>query len=170
MSSSVAKLLIPEAADEVATRVQSPLTIDSTDGTMITLARCCHPIPGDPILGAVVPGKGLVIHLDTCRNVTELRQHAEKISEVSWSPDVEGEFPVDLVVEVESDRGVFAELATRITIMNANIIKIQYKEQDPNRNIIRITVGVKNRTHLADIMRRIRSLRTVEKISRDKAS
>ncbi len=168
MSNSVAKLLVPERAEEVATHVQSPLTIDSTDGTMITLARCCHPIPGDPIVGIISPGKGLTIHLDTCKNIHDTRQNSEKISEVSWSPDVQGEFPVDLLISVEANRGIFAELASRITVMGANIEKIQYKEQDPNRNHIRMTIGVKNRVHLADIMRRIRGLRAVEKISRDK--
>lgn len=168
MSSSVAKLLLPERAADVATRVQSPLTIDSTDGTMISLARCCHPIPGDPIVGVVNPGKGLTIHLDNCKNILEARQSPEKISEVSWSPDVEGEFPVDLLIEVEANRGIFAELASRITAMGANIEKIQYKEQDPHRNHIRMTLGVRNRVHLADIMRRIRGLRAVEKIVRDK--
>jgi len=169
MSNSVAKLLVPERANDVATHVESPLTIDSTDGTLITLARCCHPIPGDPIIGTIVPGKGLTIHLDTCSNIADARQHPEKINEVSWSPNVTGEFPVDLLISVESNRGIFAELASRITAMGANIEKIQYKEQDPNHNQIRMTLGVKNRIHLADIMRRIRGMRTVEKISRERS-
>ncbi len=169
MSNSVAKLLVPERANDIATHVESPLTIDSTDGTMITLARCCHPIPGDPIIGMIVPGKGLTIHLDTCKNIVDTRQRPEKINEVSWSPEVSGEFPVDLLISVESNRGIFAELASRITVMGANIERIQYKEQDPNRNQIRMTLGVKNRVHLADIMRRIRGLRAVEKISRERS-
>jgi guanosine-3',5'-bis(diphosphate) 3'-pyrophosphohydrolase len=168
MSNSVAKLLVPERSNDISTHVESPLTIDSTDGTMITLARCCHPIPGDPIVGIIVPGKGLTIHLDTCKNIVDTRQQADKINEVSWSPEVSGEFPVDLSISVESNRGIFAELASRITAMGATIDKIQYKEQDPNRNHIRITIGVKNRVHLADIMRRIRGLRAVEKISRER--
>lgn len=169
LSTSVAKLLLPEEADKVATQVQSPLTVDSTDGTMISLARCCHPIPGDPIIGVINPGKGLVIHLDTCNNIFDVRQSPEKISEVNWSPDVSGEFPVDLLISTESHRGIFAELASRITAMGANIENIQYKEKDPNRNQIRITMGVRDRVHLADIMRRIRGLRSVEKITRGKS-
>ena len=168
LSSSVARLLFPGRADDVATHVQSPLTIDSTDGTLISLARCCHPIPGDPIIGIISPGKGLVIHLDTCKNIIDSRQNPEKISEVSWSPDVTGEFPVDLSIEVESHRGIFAELANRITSMGANIEKIDYREQDPSRNHIRMTLGVKNRVHLAEVMKRVRGLRAVEKISRNK--
>jgi GTP diphosphokinase / guanosine-3',5'-bis(diphosphate) 3'-diphosphatase len=168
MANSVAKLLAPECADAIATHVQSPLTIDSTDGTMISLARCCHPIPGDPIIGVISAGKGLTIHLDTCKNMIDARQRPDRISEVSWSPEVSGEFPVDLLIEVEANRGIFAELASRITAMSANVEKIQYKEQNSNHNQIRMTIGVKNRVHLADIMRRIRGLRAVEKIVRDR--
>ena len=168
LSSWVTKVLLPERADEVATHIASPLTIDSTDGTMISRARCCHPIPGDHVFGVINPGKGITIHLDTCKNIQDIRQQPEKISEVSWSPDVEGEFPVDLLIEVEAHRGIFAQLASRITDMGANIERIQYKEQDPNRNHIRLTLGVKDRIHLADIMRRIKGLRAVEKIVRDK--
>ena len=71
----------------------------------------------------------------------------EKISEVGWAPDVAGEFPVDLLISVEANRGIFAELASRITAMGANIEKFN-KESDPH-NQIRMTIGVKNRVHLA---------------------
>ena len=168
MSTTVAKLLVPERADEISTTVDSPLTIDSTDGTMITLSRCCHPIPGDPIIGVLSGDKGLVIHVDTCKNVADLRDSPERLSPVNWSPNVQGEFPVDLIINVESDRSLFAKIASRITEMGANIEKIQYKEKDPSRNILRLTIGVKNRVHLADIMRRLRGMRQVEKIGRDK--
>jgi len=168
MSSAVAKLIMPEKADELAKHVESPLTVDATDGTMITLSRCCRPIPGDPIIGHISSGKGLVIHLDTCKNIAELRQNPDKVSEVSWSPTVSGEFLVDILVNVESERGIIAELASRITALGANIEKIQYQEKDPHRSDIKLTLGVKDRVHLANIMRRIRGLRAVEKIGRDK--
>jgi guanosine-3',5'-bis(diphosphate) 3'-pyrophosphohydrolase len=168
MSTKVAKLLVPSRADDMATLVESPLTIDATDGTMITLSRCCHPIPGDAIVGVISPGKGLVIHVDTCKNISEIRENLDKVSQVSWSKTVQGEFPVDLIINVESDRSLFAKIASRITELGANIEKIQYKEKDPSRNILRLTIGVKNRVHLADVMRRIRGMRQVEKIGRDK--
>jgi len=117
-------------------------------------------------VGIVNPGKGLVIHLDTCNNIADLRENPDKLSEVSWSPEVSGEFPVDLLIVTESNRGIFAELASRITAMGANIMGIQNKEKDSNSNEIRITMGVRNRVHLADIMRRIRGMRSVNKITR----
>jgi GTP pyrophosphokinase len=168
MSSKVARLLVPHRADDISTQIQAPLTIDATDGTMITLSRCCHPIPGDAIMGVISAGKGLVIHVDTCKNIADIREDLDKVSQVSWSKDVQGEFPVDLIINVESDRSLFAQIASRITEMGANIEKIQYKEKDPSRNILRLTISVKNRIHLADIMRRIRGMRQVDKIGRDK--
>lgn len=168
MSSKIAQLLVPERADDISTQVLSPLTIDETDGTMITLSRCCHPIPGDDIMGVISSGKGLVIHVDTCKNIADIRENPDKTSQVSWSKEVQGEFPVDLIINVESDRSLFAKIASCITEMGANIEKILYKEKDPSRNILRLTIGVKNRVHLADIMRRIRNMRQVEKIGRDK--
>jgi (p)ppGpp synthase/HD superfamily hydrolase len=98
----------------------------------------------------------------------EIRQDPEKISEVSWSSNVSGEFPVDILVNVESDRGIVAELASHITIMEATIDKIQYEEKDPLSSDIKLTISVKDRLHLANIMRRLRRLRSVEKILRDK--
>ncbi len=168
MSATVAKLLVPKRADDISTTVESPITIDATDGTMITISRCCHPIPGDPIIGVISGGKGLTIHLDTCKNITDIREQSDRISQVNWSPNVQGEFPVDLVINVEADRSLFAKIASRITELGANIEKIHYKEKDPSRNILRLTIGVKNRVHLADVMRRIRGMRQVEKIGRDK--
>jgi guanosine-3',5'-bis(diphosphate) 3'-pyrophosphohydrolase len=168
MSTKVAKLLVPEKADDLSTQVESPLTIDATDGTMISLSRCCHPIPGDAIIGVINSGKGLAIHVDTCKNIVEIRDDSDKLSPVSWSANVAGEFPVDLIINVESDRSLFAKIASRITEMGANIEKIHYKEKDPSRNILRLTISVKDRIHLADIMRRIRSMRQVYKIGRDK--
>ncbi|MFT7389379.1 MAG: guanosine-3',5'-bis(diphosphate) 3'-pyrophosphohydrolase [Candidatus Endobugula sp.] len=168
MSSKVAKLLVPHRADEISTQVQAPLTIDATDGTMITLSRCCHPIPGDAIMGVISSGKGLVIHVDTCKNILDVRDNPDKASPVTWSKNVQGEFPVDLIINVESDRSLFSQIASRITEMGANIEKIQYKDKDPSHNVLRLTISVKNRVHLADIMRRIRGMRQVEKIGRDK--
>jgi guanosine-3',5'-bis(diphosphate) 3'-pyrophosphohydrolase len=68
------------------------LTIHGTEGMVISFAKCCHPIPGDPVVGHISSGRGLVIHTDACRNITLLRQHPEKILEVDWDKNVHGEF------------------------------------------------------------------------------
>ncbi|WP_049631253.1 bifunctional GTP diphosphokinase/guanosine-3',5'-bis pyrophosphate 3'-pyrophosphohydrolase [Cellvibrio sp. pealriver] len=166
---SVIKLLQPDA--EVKARagaMNSAITIDSAEGMMISFARCCRPIPGDPIIGHVSSGKGLVIHQDTCRNIAEIRSYPDKISQVNWAATVSGEFLVDVRVEVESDRGIIATLATRITEQGASIEHINVHERDAHNSVIHLCVGVHNRIHLANIMRRIRNLSFVIRVNRSK--
>lgn len=148
--------------------IYTPLTIESADGMMINFARCCRPIPGDPILGHISAGKGLVVHLDSCHNMAELRHKPENINQVNWAPTVTGEFPVDILVEVESERGIIATLANRITEQGANIEQIHVDERDAHNSVIRLCIGVANRVHLANILRRIKAMHAVIKVTRAK--
>lgn len=163
---SVAKTLRPEAEDQQLK--VAPITIESSDGLMISFARCCRPIPGDPIVGHISTGKGLVVHRDTCKNVADLRSKREDISDVNWSVKVEGEFLTELRVEVESERGIIATLATRIADTRTSIEGIQVKERDAQHSVITLTIAVRNRVHVADVMRRVRTMRSVTKVSRAK--
>lgn len=163
---SVAKTLRPEAEDQQLK--VAPITIESSDGLMISFARCCRPIPGDPIVGHISTGKGLVVHRDTCKNVADLRSKRENISDVNWSVKVDGEFLTELRVEVESERGIIATLATRIADTRTSIEGIQVKERDAQHSVITLTIAVRNRVHLADVMRRVRTMRSVTKVSRAK--
>lgn len=163
---SVAKTLRPEAEDQQLKI--APITIESSDGLMISFARCCRPIPGDPIIGHISTGKGLVVHRDTCKNVADLRSKRENISDVNWSIKVDGEFLTELRVEVESERGIIATLATRIADTRTSIEGIQVKERDAQHSVITLTIAVRNRVHLADVMRRVRTMRSVTKVSRAK--
>ena len=146
----------------------SPLILDSADSQMISFARCCHPIPGDSIIGHVSPGKGVVVHMETCNNIAEIRHNKQKCIPVNWSPAFKGEFSVELRVEVENERGIVAALATRITEQEANIEKISIVEKDTGYNIINLTIAVRDRVHLANVMRRVRTLRSVIKTHRVK--
>ncbi len=163
---SVAKVLQPDV-DHDQQKI-APLNIDSPDGLLITFARCCRPIPGDPIVGHISSGKGLVVHSETCKNVADLRGKRENISEVNWAAKVEGEFLTEIAVEVESERGIIASLATRIAETRTSIEGIQVKERDAEHSVITLTIGVRNRVHLANVMRRVRILRSVTKVSRVK--
>jgi len=169
LAQAVAQLLRPDADIQAPSgSIQSPLTIDSSEGLMISFARCCRPIPGDPIIGHISAGKGLVIHQDHCRNITELRHKPEKISHVNWAPTVSGEFLVDVRVEVESERGIIATLATRVSEQGGSIEHIKVNERDAHNSVINLCLGVHNRVHLANIMRRLRNLSFVLRISRSK--
>lgn len=165
---AIAKMLVPQVSSEQenAANIYSPLTIDSTEGMIVSFARCCRPIPGDPILGYISAGKGLVIHQENCNNIAEVRNNPEKISLVNWAPSVSGEFLVDIRVEVESERGIIASLATRIAEQKASIEQIKVDERDAHNSVITLCLGVRNRIHLANIMRRIRIMGPVIRINR----
>ncbi|MGD8784822.1 MAG: bifunctional GTP diphosphokinase/guanosine-3',5'-bis pyrophosphate 3'-pyrophosphohydrolase [Thioalkalispiraceae bacterium] len=145
---------------------QKPLAIKGTEGTVVNYAKCCHPIPGDAILGLVTAGRGVVIHRENCKNVAEYRNQPDKWIDVSWEDDVEGEFPVVLRTIVHNKRGVLATIAASISDMNANIENVSMDERDGQHSSLTFTVTVKDRKHLASIMRRLRNSDIVIRISR----
>ena len=145
-----------------------PVVIDTSEGLIVQYGRCCHPIPGDPILGHMSPGKGIVIHLESCRNLKEIRLNPEKCMPLVWSSVVKGEFAVELKVEVTPERGFIAALAARMTEEDATIEHISVTEKDAFTSIVDVILTVRDRIHLADIMRRARSLKPVRRIYRVK--
>ena len=174
MAQLVARSLSPEAelpgkADKKARRPGArPLVIKGTEGMVVTFAKCCWPIPGDPILGFVSAGRGIVIHTKSCKNVSEYRKHPEKWLDVQWAEKIEGEFPVEIRVEVANQRGVLATVAASIAKLGANIENVSIEEHDGMYTAITFTLAVHDRLHLARIMRRLRALPVVVRISRVK--
>jgi len=168
---AVANLLVPASKRKIADDKKNstlPVVIDASEGLLLQYARCCYPIPGDPILGHMSPGKGLVIHLESCRNLKEIRSNPEKCMPLTWSAMVGGEFPVEIKVEITPERGFIAALASRMTEEDATIEQINVNEKDPYTSIVDVVLTVKNRVHLADILRRARSLKPVRRIYRVK--
>ena len=156
---SMRKEIIPE-------KFESPIMIDTREGLIINYARCCHPIPGDSILGHLSPGKGLVVHIDICKNLDEIRTNKEKCIPLNWSTKFKGDFAVALKVELASERGIVASLASRISETEAAILKIQTEERDGFSMIIDLLIEVKSRLHLARVIKRIRILKQVQRVYR----
>jgi len=168
---AVANLMVPVNKRQIVEDKKNsnlPVVIDASEGLLVQYGRCCHPIPGDPILGHLSPGKGLVIHHESCRNLKEIRRFPEKCMPLVWSSVVEGEFAVELKVEVTPERGFIAALAARMTEEDATIEHISVDEKDALTSIVDVVLTVKDRIHLADIMRRVRSLKPVRKVYRVK--
>ncbi|MBD3649605.1 MAG: bifunctional GTP diphosphokinase/guanosine-3',5'-bis pyrophosphate 3'-pyrophosphohydrolase [Pseudomonadales bacterium] len=165
MAYVVARKLI--SVDELSeTKEQRPLAIKGTEGLVVTYARCCKPIPGDPIIGHISAGRGIVIHMDTCRNMHELREKPEETMTVLWDPNVKQEFPVELRVELEHEKGIIAVLASTITNADANIEKITMMERDARLSTVNIVLAVRDRVHLANVIKRLRIVRGVNRIIR----
>jgi RelA/SpoT family (p)ppGpp synthetase len=147
----------------------APLAIKGTEGMVVTFAKCCYPIPGDPIQGFVSSGRGIVVHAESCKNVKEFRNQPEKWIDVQWEPGIEGEFPVEIRVDVLNRRGVLATIAASIANMDVNISNVSIEEHDGKYSSIFFIISVHHRVHLARVMRRIRAIEHVVKINRKKA-
>ncbi len=155
-----------EPAGESDKTPARPLAIKGTEGTVVTYAKCCRPIPGDPIVGFVTSGRGIVIHTEDCKNVAEYRNRPEKWIDVKWEQEIEGEFPIDIRMLVYNQRGVLATIAATLSEMEANIENVSIEERDGLHSTLSFTVSVKNRQHLARIMRHLRKLDMVSRIHR----
>jgi RelA/SpoT family (p)ppGpp synthetase len=142
------------------------LAIRGTEGVVVTYGRCCHPIPGDPILGFLSAGRGIVIHTEDCPNVSKYRKHPEQWIDVRWEEHIDGVFTVAVRVDVHNQRGVLAKVAAAISEQDANIDTVTFDDRDGRYTTMEFTVEVKDRVHLASVMRRIRSLDSVVRINR----
>ena len=169
MSHGIAQRLVALNENPTGEEMPGNLLLRDAQSSVMNYARCCNPIPGDRITGYISAERGLVIHTDDCNNVAELRANPEKWVEVNWDPEIQGEFTVEVRVEVEHQRGIIATLATAITGAEANIEKISTVERDAHFSIVNLLINVKNRVHLARVMRKIRIIKAVTRVTRAKA-
>ncbi len=168
MAYIVARRLLPEDDSNrpVPGENDAALAIHGAEGMVMSFAKCCHPIPGDPIVGYVSSGRGMIVHVESCNNVAEILNDPKKHLPLRWDPGVEGEFPVELRIELEHQRGIIATLANAVTACEANIEKISMVDRDAQFSIVNLTVNVRNRIHLARVMKRVRVIKPVSKVSR----
>ncbi|MBB72370.1 MAG: bifunctional GTP diphosphokinase/guanosine-3',5'-bis(diphosphate) 3'-diphosphatase [Legionellales bacterium] len=146
---------------------KQPLLIKGTEGMVINTAHCCHPIPGDVIVGLLDAGRGIIVHTEDCQQIKELR-NTDKCIYLSWEDNIKGDFIVKIIVELINARGVLAALAAAVSDANANIENISVEEKDGRYCVVNLTLTVQDRVHLAKTMRRIRNLKEAAKITRIK--
>ncbi len=142
------------------------LAIRGTEGMVVTLARCCRPIPGDAITGLFNPGKGIVVHRCECRNLGEFQSKRDKWLDVEWADDAKAEFQTEIRVEVGNRRGALATIAAAIAEQGSNIEYVNSREKDGITSTLDFTINVQSRQHLATIMRRLRQIPLVLRITR----
>lgn len=147
------------------------ITIRGSEGMAVQFAQCCRPIPGDPILGFINKDKGLVIHTHDCPSVRKFRIDPEKWLDVEWDPESERLFKVNLKIAAANKPGMLATIASAIAEANSNIDNISMEESDNSTYTdILFTVQVHDRVHLADLMRRLRKIPDVVRMSRAKGT
>jgi RelA/SpoT family (p)ppGpp synthetase len=142
------------------------VAIRGTEGFIVTYAKCCCALPGDPIGGYLSPEKGLVVHREDCRNLLEMREHPERMMNLRWDEDVEGLYSAALRLESENRRGIIAVVATRLSTVGMNIDRISTTDKDAQYTYVDIELQVHSRIHLARIMKRLRTVEGVRRVIR----
>ena len=143
-----------------------PFVIKGTEGMVVHFPRCCHPIPGDPIAGFSSAGRGIVIHNLSCKNVAEYRNQPDKWIDVQWEENISRDFTTTLRMYATNQRGVLATVAAAISEQEANIVNVDIEDRDDRDTLLAFEIEIKDRQHLAQIIKRIRRIKHISHISR----
>jgi GTP pyrophosphokinase len=143
------------------------ITIRGSEGMAVQLAKCCLPIPGDPILGFIKKGQGLIIHTHDCPTIRQYRNDPDKWLDVEWDPDTSRQFNVGIRLVTQNKRGVLGKVAAAIGEAGANIDHVNMEERESAAyGIVNLVIQVTDRMHLAHVMRGLRSIPEVVRINR----
>ncbi len=145
---------------------QQPLAIQGTEGAVVSFAKCCLPIPGDNIIGFISAGRGIVVHSQACKNLSDFKSKPEKWIDVEWESELKRDFSTYIRLMVRNQRGVLATIAAIISDLKSNILNVDIEERDGIHSSMTLTVEVKDRKHLARIMRRLKAIDMVDRIHR----
>jgi len=143
-----------------------PFVIKGTEGMVVHFPKCCHPIPGDPIVGFSSAGRGIVIHYRSCKNIAEFRNQPEKWIDVQWEENIERDFATQIRMYATNQRGVLATVASAISEQEANILNVEIEDKDDRDTLLSFDIEVRDRQHLAQVIRRIRRIKHISHISR----
>jgi len=154
--------------EAVANETATPaITIQGTEGMAVQFAQCCRPIPGDPIIGVIKSGQGLIVHTHDCPTLRRGRSSSEQWLDVVWDKNISRPFDVNIKLLAENKRGVLAKVAAAIAEAGANIENISFTHED-KLTALHFTLEVNNRLHLANVMRSLRKIQEVVRIIRVK--
>ena len=163
------RLLAADNPDYEAVDIErgGPVAIRGGEGLVITYARCCGPVPGDHVVGHMTPGKGLVVHIETCNNIAELRRRKPReIIPSRWSTPTQGEFETTLDIVVNRRKGVVAELATAVNAVDAGINNITVDERTAEFSSLRLELSVRDKEHLEHVRQRLLSVSAIQSVQR----
>ncbi len=138
------------------------ILITGKERGVVSFAVCCRPIPGDEIMGYLSAGKGIVVHRIDCPNVEGYLRMPERCIAMAWDREVQGDYRVDVQLEVENKPGVLAQVAAAFAEANSNIDSVEYRDRDLNISVMEFGIEVRGRSHLTDVLRRVRRLSVVQ--------
>lgn len=163
----VAKRLVSPLESNSSEQTAGPITILGTEGLTVQFAKCCRPIPGDAIVGAIKKDSGLIIHTHNCTNITSSQKNSENYLDVAWGKDIDRTFEAGIKVTAVNKQGVLARVAAEIARAESNIDDISMENENDLMHM-RFILQIKNRSHLAHVMRGLRHLKEVIQIRRTK--
>ena len=162
----VARSLLPADDTRPEAAQAQPLAIAGTEGLVVSYARCCFPIPYDAVVAYLSSGRGVVIHRDNCSNVAAFGKQPDKWIPAVWQKDQQRAFTAGLIVDTSNRMGILAEIATRIAGEQSNISHVNVDSSHGDHSTILFEVQVKDRAHLARLIRAIRGMPDVMKVER----
>jgi len=163
----VARHFLPDPNQTTTPGESVPLAVEGTEGLVIDYAKCCHPIPGDDICGYVSIGRGIVVHRLDCKHVATRKGASQERVPLIWAPSVQGDFLAELKLKSENRRGLLANVAGEIAGAGASIENVQMPERDGSEALeMRFVITVRDRVHLARVLRRLRRLEPVQRVIR----
>jgi (p)ppGpp synthase/HD superfamily hydrolase len=166
----VARRLLPSDGDAVAVGTEpshgAPLAIAGTEGMVVSYARCCFPIPNDPIMAYLSSGRGVVIHREACGNLRNYRKQPDKWLSVTWQPNVDRLFNVEVRIDVANRMGVLAAIASNIATTETNIEHVAVDERDGDASTLVFDLQVRDRKHLAHVIKNLRKMPEVLRVTR----
>ena len=165
----VARRLLPADASpdaEGASIGAAPLAIAGTEGMVVNYARCCFPIPNDPIMAYLSSGRGVVVHREACGNLRNYRKQPDKWLTVTWQPNVDRMFNVEIRIDVANRMGVLAAIASNIATTETNIEHVAVDERGGDASTLIFDLQVRDRKHLAHVIKNLRKMPEVLKVTR----
>ncbi|MCX7035489.1 MAG: bifunctional (p)ppGpp synthetase/guanosine-3',5'-bis(diphosphate) 3'-pyrophosphohydrolase [Proteobacteria bacterium] len=159
-----ARLLLPDQSNAHGERTS--LEVAGTEGLLVSYAPCCHPVPGDPIIAFLSSGRGILIHRDECANVDDYHKHPDKWQPVNWQDDTTRLFSSEVRVESANKVGMLAAISAAIADTQTNIQHVTLEQRDGDISVITMEIEVRDRDHLARILKRVRRMPEVLHVAR----
>jgi guanosine-3',5'-bis(diphosphate) 3'-pyrophosphohydrolase len=168
----VARRLLPVIPQEDGGEVAAPgaMAIAGTEGLLVAYARCCFPIPNDPVIAFLSSGRGVVVHRETCVNVEDYRKHPEKWLPVTWQATPDRVFSSQIRVDVPNRMGILAAVAASIAATETNIERVSVEERESETSVLDFELRVRDRAQLAVVIRTIRRMPDILRVTRTLAA
>jgi len=162
-----ARVLVGGSINDDDQQDAASLVIAGTEGMVVAYGKCCHPIPGDDVMGYLTAGRGVVIHRNQCGNLSNFRKQPEKWISVTWETNIERGFNSQIHIDTRNKPGVLAEVAATIADCDSNIEQVEVRGRHDDCSVLSFLLLVKDRVHLARIMRSVRNMKNVIRVTRE---